>query len=57
MKHAGRHPHAYHEYMLEEVKNIHTIAQGDTKKFLELFEQVKWKIMNNPEMLTKGYWQ
>jgi hypothetical protein len=43
--------------MLEEVKNIHTIAQGDTKKFLELFEQVKWKIMNNPEMLTKGYWQ
>lgn len=32
------------------------IANGDKSKFLKLFDQMKQKIINNPGMLTKDYW-
>ena len=32
------------------------IANGDKTKFLKLYDQMKQKIVNNPEMLYKDYW-
>ena len=56
MPHQGRHPNAYHEYILENIKQFHSIAQGDKKVFKELFENLKKHIKANPEMLYKDYW-
>ena len=33
------------------------IANGDRNKFLKLYEQLKKKIIDKPEMLTKDYWK
>ncbi|WP_297422736.1 AHH domain-containing protein [Clostridium sp.] len=57
MPHQGRHPYAYHEYVLREIIKYDNIARGDKAKFLKLYEQLKNKIMNNPDMLTKDYWK
>ena len=57
MPHQGRHPYAYHDYMLEQMKKIDMIANGDRNKFLKLYEQLKKKIIDKPEMLTKDYWK
>ena len=57
MPHQGRHPYAYHDYMLEQMKKIDTIANGNRDKFLKLYEQLKKKVIDKPEMLTKDYWK
>ncbi|MPQ34324.1 type IV secretion protein Rhs, partial [Clostridium estertheticum] len=56
MPHQGRHPYAYHDYMLEQMKKFDKIANGNQDKFLKLYEQVKQKVINNPDMITKDYW-
>ena len=56
MPHQGRHPYAYHEYVLKKMKEIDVIAQGDVEMFKALYEGVKQEIKNNPEMLYKAYW-
>ena len=57
LPHQGRHPNAYHKFILNEMKKIDMIAQGDAKLFMELFEQnVKSVIRNNPDMLYAEYW-
>jgi hypothetical protein len=56
LPHRGRHPNAYHDYVLDQIKKFDSISQGDTTKFLELFEQLKKKIIDNPDMLYKDYW-
>jgi hypothetical protein len=33
------------------------IANGDKKKFLELFDKMKQSIIKNPSMLYKDYWE
>ncbi|WP_412675422.1 AHH domain-containing protein [Aeribacillus composti] len=55
--HHGRHPNAYHEYVLSNIRTFDKIAKGDKRKFLRLFEQVKQEIRKNPEMLYKDYWR
>ncbi|MDZ5610634.1 AHH domain-containing protein, partial [Bacillus pseudomycoides] len=58
LPHQGRHPNAYHEFVLDELKNIDMIANGDNKIFLELFEtNIKSVIRNNPDMLYSNYWK
>ena len=57
MPHQGRHPYAYHEYVLREMTKYDNIARGNKEKFLKLFEQLKNKVINNPDMLTKDYWK
>jgi hypothetical protein len=57
MQHQGRHPNAYHDYMLNEIKRIDSIAKGDTNIFLKLFESVKNEVLKNPDMLTKSFWE
>ncbi|BBU39214.1 MULTISPECIES: AHH domain-containing protein [Aeribacillus] len=57
LPHHGRHPNAYHEYVLSNIRTFDKIAKGDKRKFLRLFEQVKQEIRKNPEMLYKDYWR
>ena len=57
MPHQGRHPNAYHEYVLENLKQFDVISRGDKAKFLKLYEKMKQEIINNPEMLYKDYWK
>lgn len=57
MPHQGRHPYAYHDYVLDNMQKFDRIANGDKTKFLKLYEQMKRKIRNKPEMLYKDYWK
>ena len=57
MPHQGRHPYAYHDYVLDNMQKFDRIANGDKTKFLKLYDQMKQKIINNPEMLYKDYWK
>ncbi|MEK4174701.1 AHH domain-containing protein [Aeribacillus sp. FSL K6-1305] len=57
LPHQGRHPNAYHEYVLSNIRTFDKIAKGDKRKFLRLFEQLKQEIRKNPEMLYKDYWR
>ena len=57
LHHQGRHPNAYHEYVLDSMKQFDDIAQGDKEIFLQLFENLKKHIKLNPDMLSKDYWK
>ena len=57
LPHQGRHLNAYHEYILESVKQFDEIAQGDSKIFLQLFDNLKRNVKANPNMLYKDYWK
>ena len=57
MPHQGRHANAYHDFMLEQINKIDDIAQGDKDIFIELFDQVKQNVIDNPDMLYKDYWR
>jgi len=48
------------EHAVECIKDraaFDRIANGDKTKFLKLYDQMKQKIINNPEMLYKDYWK
>lgn len=57
MPHLGRHPNAYHRYMLEGIRNIDTVAKGNQSIFLNKFNTFKQTIINNPNMLRKNFWK
>jgi len=57
MPHQGRHPNAYHDFVLENMKQFDSVANGDKDIFLSLFEQLKADIRANPEWLYKAYWE
>ncbi|GAC43583.1 AHH domain-containing protein [Paenibacillus popilliae] len=57
LPHQGRHPYAYHDYVLDKLSTYDRLAKGDKKKFLKLFERLKQEVRYNPEMLYKGYWR
>ena len=57
LPHQGRHPNAYHDYVLDNMQKFDRIANGDKTKFLKLYAQMKQKIINNPDMLYKDYWK
>lgn len=57
LPHQGRHPNAYHEYVIERLRTFDRVAKGDREKFLKLYEQLKQKVRENPEMLYKDYWR
>jgi hypothetical protein len=57
MAHLGRHPNAYHEFVLDGMEVAAREAGPDPAKFLELFEQyVKDPVRSNPELLRKSGW-
>jgi hypothetical protein len=57
MPHQGRHPNAYHDYVLEKITQFDIASKGDVDKFLNLFKELRQEIILNPEMLTKNYWK
>ena len=58
LPHLGRHPDAYHQWVLEQLELIDQIAKGDRELFLELFEKrVKLQVLEHPEMLLKAFWE
>ena len=57
LPHQGRHPNAYHEYVLDSMKQFDNIAQGDKDIFLKLFDNLKTNVKSKPDMLYKDYWK
>ena len=58
LPHQGRHPNAYHEFVLTEMKNADKLAQGNNDIFLDLYEsEIKSIIRENPDMLYSDYWK
>lgn len=58
LPHQGRHPNAYHDFVLDEMRNIDNIANGNTDIFLDLYEsEIKSIIRDNPNMLYSNYWK
>ena len=55
--HEGRHPNAYHEYVLERMRLINTIAQGNTAEFLLLFEELRIEISLTHDILYQKSWE
>ena len=54
--HLGSHPNEYHEYMIEQIMDIDAVAHGDKDIFLDMFDQLKQEVIDNPKMLNKDYW-
>ena len=57
LPHQGRHPNAYHNYVLDSMKQFDDIAQGDKDVFLKLYDNLKNNVKANPDMLYKDYWK
>ncbi|GFH86674.1 hypothetical protein IMSAGC001_02085 [Bacteroides acidifaciens] len=58
LPHLGRHPNAYHEFVLRGMKQASMEAGGNPKKFLKLYNKyVKQKVINNPNLLNKSGWK
>lgn len=58
LPHQGRHPNEYHEFVLEKMREIDKVADGDCQTFLRLFKQkVKKVVRDNPGMLYSEYWR
>ena len=57
MKHRGKHPYIYHDYILYKMRRCDITANGDVDIFKNEFEIVKKKIIDNPLMLRKAFWK
>ena len=58
LPHQGRHPNAYHDFVLDEMRNIDNIANGNKDIFLDLYgSEIKNVIRDNPDMLYSSYWK
>ncbi|MBO2946237.1 AHH domain-containing protein [Paenibacillus sp. F411] len=57
LAHQGRHPYAYHDYVLDKLSTYDRLAKGDREKFLKLYEGLKQEVRDNPDMLYKEYWR
>ncbi len=57
LPHQGRHPNAYHEFVLQRIIAFDKVAKGDKEKFLRLYERLKEEVRKNPDMLYKDYWR
>lgn len=58
MPHQGRHPNAYHEFVLDGMRTASKEAGSDREEFLSLFDlYVKQPVIANPELLRKSGWQ
>jgi RHS repeat-associated protein len=57
LPHLGRHPNAYHDFVLRGMQNARGGANGSTAEFLRLFNQnVKQPVIQNPNLLRKKGW-
>jgi hypothetical protein len=57
MPHVGRHPNAYHEFVLRNMRNAADAAGGSQATFLQLYNNnVIQPVLNNPLLLRKIGW-
>ncbi len=57
LPHLGRHPNAYHIFVLKGMQEAAAGAGGSQKQFLNLFNQyVKQPVIQNPGLLRKSGW-
>lgn len=56
LPHRGRHAKKYHEYMIEQIRNIDSVANGNVNIFLQEFEVVKTTVRSRPAMMYKAFW-
>ncbi len=58
MPHLGRHPDAYHRWVLQRLNTIHEEAKLDKTRFMELYhEYLVNPVKANPDMLDAIYWK
>jgi hypothetical protein len=58
MPHQGRHPNAYHEWVLDNMKMIDKMPGMNQQNFIKYFNlKIKQPVLNNPQMLRKNYWK
>ncbi len=58
LPHRGRHPNAYHEWVLDRMQRIDEMPNMTQSRFIDLFQQrVVKPVRENPEMLRKSYWK
>lgn len=58
LPHRGRHPNNYHQWVLENIREINKMSNMNQTEFIRLFqEKVIIPVSNNPEMLYKRYWK
>lgn len=57
MRHRGRHPNEYHEFILYHLNRIDGFANGNASLFISEFNNIKAYILNNPKMLRRVYWK
>ena len=57
LPHIGRHPNAYHQWVLRQMNAIDAMPNMNQSKFLYEFNiRVIQPVKSNPEMLYKSYW-
>lgn len=57
LPHLGRHPNAYHNFVLDGMQKARAGAGGSQVEFLNLFNQnVKQPVIQNPGLLRKSGW-
>ena len=57
LPHRGRHPNAYHAWVLEQMRIIDMTPRMNQELFIEQFNlRVKLPVQQNPNMLRKNYW-
>lgn len=58
MQHVGRHAHEYHDWILNRLKMIDKMSNGNVDLFLKNFEiYIKEPVRNNPPMLYSDFWR
>ncbi|ARD24079.1 AHH domain-containing protein [Shewanella japonica] len=58
LPHLGRHPNAYHQFVLDGMRRSHKEARGNVDTFLSGFDKyIKQPVLNNPELLRKSGWK
>jgi RHS repeat-associated protein len=57
LPHLGRHPNAYHNFVIDGMQKARAGAGGSQAEFLNLFNQyVKQPVIQNPGLLRKSSW-
>ena len=58
MPHLGRHPNAYHNFVLRSMQDAAASSGGSQTNFLKYFNiNVKQPVLNNPSLLNKSGWK
>lgn len=57
MPHRGRHPNAYHEWILEQMQIIDQMPNMNQMEFIRQFNiRIKQPVISQPFMLRKDFW-